>query len=174
MSDKLIKASDAVDVVAKHSALYGNGEVSTDEGETLLYDIMSEIMNLPSAQPESTRTFVELVVKYPDQELCIYKEYKGKPYFSIKYMENGEEYVGYGTYSPKVLSQYLREYFMVTAQPERKTGQWLPDNTNRYDERYICSRCGCNYKVGMYMGKPLWNFCPNCGSYNGSDLDEQQ
>ena len=53
MSDKLIKASDAVDVVAKHSALYGNGEISTDEGETLLYNIMSEIMNLPSAQPES-------------------------------------------------------------------------------------------------------------------------
>ena len=52
MSDKLIKASDAVDVVAKHSALYGNGEVSTDEGEALLYDIMSEITNLPSAQPE--------------------------------------------------------------------------------------------------------------------------
>ena len=52
MSDKLIKASDAVDVVAKHSALYGNGEVSTDEGETLLYDIMSEIMNLSSAQTE--------------------------------------------------------------------------------------------------------------------------
>lgn len=51
-SDKLIKASDAVDIVAKHSALYGNGEITTDEGEALLYDIMSEIMNLPSAQSE--------------------------------------------------------------------------------------------------------------------------
>ena len=51
-SDKLIKASDAVDVVAKHSALYGDGEISTDDGEALLYGIMSEIMNLPSAQPE--------------------------------------------------------------------------------------------------------------------------
>ena len=52
MSDKLIKASNAVDIVAKHSALYGDGEVSTDEGEAPLYDIMSEIMNLPSAEPE--------------------------------------------------------------------------------------------------------------------------
>ena len=50
--DKLIKASDAVDIVAKHSALYGDGEINTDDGETLLYDIMSEIMNLPSAQPD--------------------------------------------------------------------------------------------------------------------------
>ena len=50
--DKLIKASDAVDIVAKHSALYGDGEVSTDDGEALLYDIMSEIMNLQSAQPQ--------------------------------------------------------------------------------------------------------------------------
>ena len=50
--DKLIKASDAVDIVAKHSALYGDGEINTDDGEALLYDIMSEIMNLPSAEPE--------------------------------------------------------------------------------------------------------------------------
>ena len=218
-----------------------------------------------------SRRFVELLAEYHDPELCSYKEYKGKPYFSIKYIENGEEYIGYGTYNPKVLSQYLKEYFIssaqpnlqptcnqlatdaisrqaaidalhtwfmdgfdedkwwnsthvlaaieglpsvhqehkwetcfecplshgcpkikgctneqaveyasqipndcpLSAQPERKTGQWLPDTTNCYDERYICSRCGCNYKVGMYMGKPLWNFCPNCGSYNGGDSDDK-
>ena len=71
-----------------------------------------------SAQPESTRTFVELVVKYPDPELCTYKEYKGKPYYSIKYIENGETYIGYGTYNPEVLSQYLKEYFISSAQPD--------------------------------------------------------
>lgn len=73
---------------------------------------------LPSAQPEQTRVFVELVVEYPDPELCTYKEYKGKPYYSIKYIENGETYVGYGTYNPEVLSQYLKEYFILSAQPE--------------------------------------------------------
>ena len=72
--------------------------------------------NILSTEP--TRTFVELVVKYPDPELCTYKEYKGKPYYSIKYIENGETYVGYGTYNPKVLSQYLKEYFISSAQPE--------------------------------------------------------
>lgn len=68
-----------------------------------------------------SRQFVELIVEYPDPELCTYKEYRGKPYYSIKYIENGETYVGYGTYNPEVLSRYLREYFMPSAQPE-----WIP------------------------------------------------
>ena len=57
-------------------------------------------------------------MKYPDTEFCTYEEYKGKPYYAIKYIENGETYVGYGTYNPKVLSQYLKEYFMPSAKPE--------------------------------------------------------
>lgn len=68
-----------------------------------------------------SRQFVELVVEYPDPELCTYKEYRGKPYYSIKYLENGETYVGYGTYKPEVLSRYLREYFMPSAQQELLT-----------------------------------------------------
>lgn len=95
-----------------------------------------DVSVLPSVQPESTRTFVELVVRYPDPELCAYKEYKGKPYYSIKYIENGETYVGYGTYNPEVLSQYLKEYFISSAQPEREKGEWLPDNNNYYEERF--------------------------------------
>ena len=69
--------------------------------------------NILSTEP--TRTFVELVVEYPNPELCTYKEYKGKPYYSIKYIKNGETYVGYGTYNPEVLSQYLKEYFISSA-----------------------------------------------------------
>ena len=80
-----------------------------------------------SAQPEQTRVFVELVVEYPDPELCTYKEFKGKPYYSIKYIENGETYVGYGTYKPEVLSWYLREYFMPSAQPDG----WLEQNKDK-------------------------------------------
>lgn len=81
-------------------------------------EINTLINDLPSAQPE-TRTFVELVVEYPDPEICTYKKYKGKPYYSIKYIENGKTHVGYGTYNPEVLSRYLREYFMPSAQPEQ-------------------------------------------------------
>lgn len=34
------------------------------------------------------RKFEEIVVEYPSPDLCTYPEYKGKPYFGIKYLEN--------------------------------------------------------------------------------------
>lgn len=59
------------------------------------------------------RKFEEIVVEYPNAELCTYPEYRGKPYFSIKYEENGEHIIGFGTYKPEVLSRYLQEYFIA-------------------------------------------------------------
>ena len=74
-------------------------------------------------QPEQQhgRVFKGVVVEYPSYN--IYPEYIGKPYFSIKYTENGQEFIGYGTYKPEVLSEYLKEDFMPSAQPEQK---WIP------------------------------------------------
>ena len=76
------------------------------------------LRGLPSVQSEKQheRIFQEIIVEYPTY--CIYPEYKGKPYFSIKYTENGQEFIGYGTYKPEVLSEYLKEYFMPSAQLE--------------------------------------------------------
>ena len=71
-----------------------------------------------TAVAKSKRTFVELLVHYPHPDVCTYPEYKGKPYYSIKYIEDGECFVGFGTYKLEVLSQYLRDYFMPSAQPE--------------------------------------------------------
>ena len=65
------------------------------------------------------RIFQEIVVGYPSYNTN--PEYKGKPYFSIKYTENGQEFIGYGTYKPEVLSEYLKEYFMPSAQPEQRS-----------------------------------------------------
>ena len=78
--------------------------------------VLAAIEGLPPAQPEQQhgRIFREIVVEYPSY--CTYPEYKGKPYFSIKYTENGQEFIGYGTYKPEVLSKYLKEYFMPPAQ----------------------------------------------------------
>ena len=59
------------------------------------------------------RKFEEIVVEYPPKNLCTYPEYKGKPYFSIKYEENGEHYIGFGTYKPEVLSRYLQKDFIA-------------------------------------------------------------
>lgn len=52
---------------------------------------------------------------------------------------------------------------LPSVQLERKTGQWLPDTTNYYEERFVCSVCRRSYKVDTCMGKPMWDFCP-CGA----------
>lgn len=59
-----------------------------------------------------SREFIRVKVEYPPEDLCIYPEYKGKPYFSIEYKENNEDIVGYGTYNSDVLSEWLKEYFI--------------------------------------------------------------
>ena len=122
------------------------------------------IEKLPSVQSEKQhgRIFQEIVVEYPSYHT--YPEYKGKPYFSIKYTESGQEFIGYGTYKPEVLSKYLKEYFMPSAQPERKKGRWIPQDHNKvngmtstavyyYPKCSVCGHCA-NYT----------NFCPNCGA----------
>ena len=58
-----------------------------------------------------------------------------------------------------------------SAQPERKKGKWLPDTTNYYEERFVCSVCGRSYKVDTCMGKPMWDFCP-CGADMRGDKHE--
>ncbi len=78
---------------------------------------------------KSKRTFVELLVHYPHPDVCTYPEYKGKPYYSIKYIEDGECFVGFGTYNPEVLSRYLRDYFMPPAQPEERTEERTETHT---------------------------------------------
>ena len=53
---------------------------------------------------------------------------------------------------------------MPSAQPERKKGKWINRSLNiLYPEweRYTCSVCGKH----SYN----YDFCPNCGSYNGGE-----
>ena len=72
---------------------------------------------------KSRRKFEEIVVEYPPKDLCTYSEYRGKPYFSIKYKENGEHFIGFGTYKPEVLSRYLQEYFIAPTIIEDKESE---------------------------------------------------
>lgn len=76
---------------------------------------------------EHERKFEEILVEYPPVELCTYPEYRGKPYFSIKYEENGEHIIGFGTYKPEVLSRYLREYFITPAIIEENKAEKYKD-----------------------------------------------
>ncbi len=60
---------------------------------------------------QGEREFIELEVKYLPDDITP-TDYRGKPYYSIHYKENGEEFVGFGTYKPEVLSKFLKENFM--------------------------------------------------------------
>ena len=51
-------------------------------------------------------------------------------------------------------------------QPERKTGRWIPDNTDYYRTKFICSACGESEEVpttGFGYGT-MWDYCPMCGA----------
>ena len=94
--------------------------VSFDE-EKLKEIIQTEVINKikngelvlkAEEKPQGEREFIEILAQTVPEDLCTYPEYKGKPYYSIHYKENGEEFVGFGTYNPEVLSRYLRDYFM--------------------------------------------------------------
>ena len=60
-------------------------------------------------------------------------------------------------------------HMSVAVEPERKQGQWLPDNNNVYETRFVCSCCKKSEVVptiGFTKYIPLWDFCPNCGAKN--------
>lgn len=64
---------------------------------------------------ESTKgeyEFIEILAQNMPDDICPYPEYKGKPCYSIHCKRNGEDFVGFCTYSLEVLSRDLKEYFM--------------------------------------------------------------
>lgn len=68
---------------------------------------------LQSAQPKQDREFMKLTFRNSD----------GRPYFSIIYLEFddngiGHDFEGYSSYSLDVISDYLKKYFMPSAQPK--------------------------------------------------------
>lgn len=141
---------------------------------------MSDLIDRQAAiQPEQQhgRVFKGIVVEYPSYNT--YLEYEGKPYFSIKYTENGQEFIGYGTYSPEVLSEYLKEYFMPSAQSAQPTNiqdilEYLdtvlhpiisPEHWNIYSELHdmisVLSSTQQPYRQGRWIdGK-----CNRCGTH---------
>lgn len=57
---------------------------------------------------------------------------------------------------------------MPSAEPERKTGQWLPDNRPG-GGFWVCS-C-CKFPSEAFAANVLYKFCPNCGAWMGGDTE---
>lgn len=84
---------------------YGKPTIDFESGKKVL----KIIDDAPTVEPK--RKFIRIITTYcPDDCIC-YKEYKGKPYFSIEYECDGELHCGYSTYDIDVLSRFLRDYF---------------------------------------------------------------
>lgn len=87
-----------------------------ENAPTIEFDMERAYKNirlLEKCNERPKRVFIRIITRYFPDDLICYEEYKGKPYFSIEYQENGETIVGYGTYNPDVLSRYLRDYFFL-------------------------------------------------------------
>ena len=50
---------------------------------------------------------------------------------------------------------------LPSAEPKR--GKWISADAIFGGEPFYCSECGENTRDTV-MGKPRWNFCPNCGA----------
>jgi hypothetical protein len=146
MSD-LISRRMMLDKMIRHKSLFSTNQyeymVLSEVDKARADEIdncIADLRNAPDAEPErkTGRKFLEIVVNYP--KVCTYPEYEDKPYYSIKYEENGEMIVGFGTYKPEVLSQYLREYFISPAEPEPEVFEWCHDCKEYDQEKHCCHR----------------------------------
>ena len=54
-----------------------------------------------------------------------------------------------------------------TIEPERKKGKWINTAQINRSDNIICDQCG-------YDSIAAYRYCPNCGSYNGGDKDDQR
>ena len=61
------------------------------------------------------------------------------------------------------LEQFGNSEPLPPAQPERIKGRWISADAIFGGEPFYCSECGENTRDTV-MGKPRWNFCPNCGA----------
>lgn len=111
MKQRLIDANALIqDLRSAKYLCYDNNSISRI-GNHEIDRCISFVEDAPTINPD--RKFIEIRATYTPDELVAYPEYKGKPYYSIVYEENGEQFCGFGTYKIEVLSRYLRDYFII-------------------------------------------------------------
>ena len=70
-------------------------------------------------------------------------------------------YVGrHGEYERYNIDPDVLEEALISAEPKRKMGKWIP-YSKVYECRYECSSCGYHL-IGIHESEA--NFCPNCGA----------
>ena len=59
----------------------------------------------------------------------------------------------------KWVDRWLKQ--LPPIQPKR--GRWIHHPEIGWGETWLCDQCG-EKTTSTVMGKPRWNFCPNCGA----------
>ena len=78
-----------------------------------------------------------------------------------KQPEDAQEYVIH------TAAEELKRYHDLEEQGrliEQKTGQWKQLDSDFYSNIYFCSNCLVYERVKTVMGKPAFDYCPNCGA----------
>jgi hypothetical protein len=70
---------------------------------------------------------------------------------------------GYEMHNQAVANYCVEITQLPPAQPERIRGRWISADAIFGGVPFYCSECGENTRDTV-MGKPRWNFCPNCGA----------
>lgn len=94
------------DTISRQAVLKLLSTMPPEEAMTKAMLIQS-VKQMDAVQSECDKEFVMLKVI----------DLNGRPYYSIIYLENGNEFEGYSSYDLKVISEYLKKYFGF-AQPE--------------------------------------------------------
>ena len=63
---------------------------------------------------------------------------------------------------------------LVKSMPtvSQKQGRWMPWDLTWGRSVYSCTNCNDAMEVPMEMGKPMFNYCPNCGARMEGEEDE--
>ena len=130
--------------------------------EAVDYAVNALKPQLPSAQPKQDIEFIRLITL---------RDSNGRPYYSIIYLEFddngvGHECEGYSSYSLDVISDYLKRYFMPSAQPEREKGYWIDKTDPEWDGEWgdwQCPHCGAMIMSMAINLNGVYLYCPKCG-----------
>ena len=62
---------------------------------------------------------------------------------------------------------FAETYEDATIPPEslRPQGRWIKGELQNGDRRHKCSVCRDECRVPTVVGKPIYDYCPNCGAY---------
>ena len=161
--DDTISRADAIDAVQKNTFRLTFAEEQNCEGhvawsaDAVYSDVIEgALLALPSAQPEHlTDDDFETIRIHLDaykEKLCNQGRWK-----------EAKEY------------QRIYDRFMsfASTQVNRPQGEWIGEADGYADgelvyDTWYCSNCG--YVVDDEP--PTWNYCPNCGCYNGGGQSE--